>query len=210
MKKTLRFPRVTKVRIDKDISSILTVDELNEMNPKTLKCTDKQVIPLLNRKRETSETTYPKDGFLLNTHIYIANATNKRQIEEEIKMASGNLTANFIPNLTTLIIAEKIDLRLKNIIEKFDTDILLPSFIVDCLKAKYIIPQSPSYFLYISASTKAELADKFDIYGDSYTEQLSTQKYNDLLAKINTDVDFDVAYKELTKKQVYSFAKYFK
>lgn len=55
-----------------------------------------------------------------------------------------------------------------------DKNIVLPTWVRDCVKQSRLIPLNPKYMLFTTKETESEFRLIMDEYEDSYTEPLST------------------------------------
>ena len=55
-----------------------------------------------------------------------------------------------------------------------DRNIILPTWVRDCVKESRLIPLNPKYMLFTTKETESEFRLIMDEYEDSYTELLST------------------------------------
>lgn len=62
-----------------------------------------------------------------------------------------------------------------------DKNIVLPTWVRDCVKELRLIPLNPKYMLFTTKETEKEFRLIMDEYEDSYTEQLSSSALQEVL-----------------------------
>ncbi|KAF9978589.1 DNA ligase (ATP), partial [Actinomortierella ambigua] len=106
----------------------------------------------------------------------------KKDLETEIKRYGGSYSQS--PRHANVLIAgaEGPD----NALEGLRTcgDILLPSWIQDCIREKRLLPLAPKYMLFTTEATKAKFRESMDPFEDSYTEPLTLDALQEILDKM--------------------------
>ena len=94
----------------------------------------------------------------------------------------------------THVIASKKDLITRNILKKYDVNIIKPEWILDCVKSNILLEYLPRYMIHCVEWLKKSIKEKYDEFGDPYFRDTSV---NDLRNILNTmRVDKSVEIKE--------------
>ena len=118
------------------------------------------------------------------------NIVKKKMMEYTIVENGGEKVQNYLPNRTTHVIAEKIDLKIRNIISQHDINVFNSKWVYDCVKLKRIIPVMPMYLTYVCSETKEMFAMNIDKYNDSYYEEVDTNVLREIFGGM-MDVNVD-------------------
>jgi DNA ligase 4 len=193
---TLRFPKVHKIRYDKNWDQSTTFSELSgimenfsrgltEKNAK-IEEAHKEPGPIIRKKRKETlnkgdvmlafrdtDTTniIIKSEIFRNLEFYIAKSNDKQELEKLIVEYGGNKVQNYL-NTTTHVIATDINsIRVQNLVSKRDIDIISPKWIYDCVKYSKRLDIKPSYMVSISLSTQSFFDREYTKYGDSLSSK---------------------------------------
>ncbi|KAG0243621.1 DNA ligase (ATP) [Actinomortierella wolfii] len=107
---------------------------------------------------------------------------SKQDLETEIKRYGGAYSQS--PRHANMLIAGADGPE--NALEGLKTcgDILLPTWIQDCIREKRILSLAPKYMLYTTEATKAKFRECMDAFEDSYTEPLTLDALQQILDKM--------------------------
>ncbi|RMX43103.1 hypothetical protein pdam_00006836 [Pocillopora damicornis] len=193
---TLRFPRLEAVRSDKMWYECLNLNELTRLKSVAEgKLTYQHVNaeeksePAKKRRREAvrveqSRTVAkhfkPADvssveevsQMFQEKEFYIVNGPSshpKAVLEKKVAENGGTLTQNPCSD-TLCVVAERINVRVKNIISQDKYDVVKASWLINCLDSGELKPWIPSDMFHSSSRTADKFAEEFDRHGDSYTE----------------------------------------
>lgn len=75
-------------------------------------------------------------------------------------------------NTKSLQIDSRVD---SSILADKDRDILHPSYILDCINAKKLLPIGPKYMFYTSPKTQKDFLQTMDVYGDYYNKRIKAK-----------------------------------
>ena len=133
------------------------------------------------------------------------NIVKKKMMEYTIVENGGEKVQNYLPNRTTHVIAEKIDLKIRNIISQHDINVFNSKWVYDCVKLKRIIPVMPMYLTYVCSETKEMFAMNIDKFNDSYYEEVDENVLKEIfggmdIAKEELDEMVERAVVELKKE----------
>ncbi len=126
------------------------------------------------------------------------NLEKKRLLESEIVANGGDKTQNYLSS-TTHVIAEEIDLKIKNILNNHDINIYNSKWVYDCIKYGKIIPVSPMYLTYINEDTKEIFKLNIDKYNDSYFENVDLDNLREIFNGMK-NIDFEKENKKINNK----------
>lgn len=84
-------------------------------------------------------------------------------------------------------------LKVKNIIQFGQLDVIHPKWIFDCIERGEIIDLEPRYMLYIKPETQAIFYNEIDIFGDSYTTESNADSLKDLINRMHRKIPHSAA-----------------
>lgn len=190
---TLRFPKVHKIRYDKNWDQATTLSEFNGimdtfargLTEKTAKIEEahKKDASKVPRKRkreiqvkgEVLQAFRDTDtqGIIVNSDLFqgleffIAKAQDKPELEKLIVEYGGNKVQNFLSSTNYVIASDKNSIRIQNLIEKRDIDIIFPKWVLDCVKYGQILDFRPQYICHASSGLQTKFDNEFTKYGNS-------------------------------------------
>ena len=126
------------------------------------------------------------------------NLEKKRLLEYEIVANGGDKTQNYL-NSTTHVIAEEIDLKIKNILNKHDINIYNSKWVYDCIKYEKIIPLSPMYLTYINEETREIFKMNIDIYNDSFFDNVDIDSLREIFNGMK-NINFEKEFGKINQK----------
>ncbi|XP_033127857.1 DNA ligase 4-like isoform X2 [Anneissia japonica] len=210
---TLRFPRVEKLRDDKAWNQCMTADELDNLKKladgklasrHAVHDDDNQDIqPQVKKRKVTSrveqkasvaerfrgaDTSSLKQISKLfeDMEFCIFNGPSdypKVELEKKVVEHGGKITQN--PSVDTYcVIAEKINVKVQNVISSGEQDVVQASWLIDCLKTKRRLPWLPHHMIHKSHETAAYFEVHYDSHGDSYTEDVTVDKLQEIFENI--------------------------
>ncbi|XP_051915152.1 DNA ligase 4 [Hippocampus zosterae] len=189
---TLRFPRIEKIRHDKEWHQCITLDELERLRGKASGklasrhlCIGAAADPPRKRpkrpagsKKALGELFKPQDlsGVTKETDIFedvefcILNGTDdhpKAELEKAVARCGGFVVQNPGPE-TYCVIAGLENARVRNLILSDRHDVVRAPWLVECLERKRVLAWQPRHMIHMSPSTKERFAEAYDGYGDGY------------------------------------------
>ncbi|KAG0203986.1 DNA ligase (ATP) [Mortierella sp. GBA30] len=177
---TLRFPRFLRIREDKDASSCLTMSEVHRMY-RDFKG------KLSVRNVDTSASAVKRESDLFNGQVFWVyrgdDQQTKSELEVMIKRHGGKQTQSDQME-GTLIVAGIQGPDLVGLKNKGHRNIILPTWIRDCVIAQRLLPLSPKYMLFTTKVTEKQFRQIMDVHGDSFMEPLSTEALQEILDKM--------------------------
>ncbi|KAM5288996.1 DNA ligase 4 [Ctenodactylus gundi] len=190
---TLRFPRIEKIRDDKEWHECMTLDDLEQLRGKASgKLASKHFsLGSEDAPKEKKRKTVPKMKAIgIVEHLQAPNLSNvnkvssifedvefcvmsgtdcypKPDLENRIAQFGGYIVQNPGPD-TYCVIAGSENIRVKNIISHDKHDVVKPAWLLECFKTKTCVPWHPRFMIHMCPSTKQHFAREYDCYGDSY------------------------------------------
>ncbi|CAH0693354.1 unnamed protein product [Chilo suppressalis] len=207
---TLRFPRVVRVRDDKPVGDVTTLQYFDgltpgkdpvkklstkSINPELMGSTDK-----LPRKRRAKEIKVAEQfrTTISDSVEVISKALEGRKVcilsdDEQcrrpellkiVKRHSGIVVSNIGPD-TWCAIVGKINKRERAIIKSQSYDVVSSSWLVNLPPSEVPCTVSPLDLISIKRTTKQLLCRKYDVFGDSYTEDVDGETLKRIFAKMD-------------------------
>lgn len=191
---TLRFPRIEKIREDKEWHECMTLDDLEQLRGKASgKLASKHLyVGGDDEPQEKKRKAAPKIKKVIGIieHLKAPNLSNinkvsntfedvefcvmngigshpKPDLENKIAELGGYIVQNPGPD-TYCVIAGSENIRVKNIISSNKHDVVKPEWLLECFKTKSCVPWQPRFMIHMCPSTKQHFAREYDCYGDSY------------------------------------------
>lgn len=208
---TLRFPRVELIRTDKPWYDCLTTKQLEELREKSggklagrhAEIGEMEEEPKKKKRKIVTRHVKPTVGsrfrginteniekiseMLAGKEVCVINgsaAHPKSDLEKKVVEFGGTIVQN-PGDETYCVIAEKVAIKVKNIISKGNYDVVKASWLINCAENKSYIPWTPADMIFTSEKTAASFADDYDRHGDSYYEDTTV----DALKKIFKNVE---------------------
>jgi DNA ligase-4 len=127
---------------------------------------------------------------------------SREQLIDEIRKQGGNIVANAAFPNCKVIAGNKKTIQLKNIMDDGEKDVLDFKYVVDCLLAKKKMPIKGFYYLAVSPKTQEEMNGSYDVFGDSYLQDLSEKDLSSIFTNIEIMISRIERKAEPTKKYV--------
>ncbi|KAG0364633.1 DNA ligase (ATP) [Gamsiella multidivaricata] len=208
---TLRFPRFLHVREDKDWTSCMTMSEVHRMfreykGKLSTRQNDMKLgssNPTKTKKkligpRKTTQAHFLRSmvgdmsAVKMETDLFKGQVfwivrgdeeQSKPELEIMIKRFGGKQTqSDQMEN--TVIVAGLHGPDLIGLKKKGHRNILLPTWIRDCVREQRLIPLNPKYMMFATKETERQFRMIMDQYEDSYTEPLTLDGLQEILDKM--------------------------
>ncbi|KAK1167955.1 DNA ligase 4 [Acipenser oxyrinchus oxyrinchus] len=207
---TLRFPRIEKIRDDKEWYECMTLkdldsfrdkasgklasrhihlsDDLPEKKKRKLAPKPRKVIGVIDhfKPQDLSSVTKVTDIFEDVEFCVISGNEehSKAELEKGIAECGGVVVQN--PGKETYCIIAGIEnMRVKNLISANQYDVVQINWLLECLKRKECMPWQPSHMIHMSPSTKQHFAKEYDCFGDSYYADTDKEQLKEIFRRIN-------------------------
>lgn len=131
------------------------------------------------------------------------SSIKKKLIEFAIVENGGEKVQNYLPNITTHVIAESTDVKIQNILSLHNINIINSKWVYDCIQYQKILPLSPMYLTSINEETKELFKMNIDKYNDSYYDDVDINSLKEIfngMKKIDIDKQINTAIKEINKE----------
>lgn len=203
--KTLRFPRFTKIRDDKDYKTCLTYDDfINLQREVDVKISEKnkvhnakvQRLPTKKRRiiqynMETFEE--PMDSYIFDGYTFYIMSdqykprVKKPELEKLVLRNGGKIVQIFSPGDKFYAISDRLLVKVAGIINGgYKGSILKPNWIVSCAQQKRIVRVEPKHLLHAGEDDLKEAKRNVDKYGDSYFEDVEVMELREIFKGIKT------------------------
>ncbi|KAG0420103.1 hypothetical protein HPB47_003677 [Ixodes persulcatus] len=202
---TLRFPRVSAVRYDKPWHDALSFADLTELDrvaggklattalgddgslAKRTRLSVPTIAPHF-RPADLSKTL-TKLNVLDGKEICVVTGCGERSKQglERIVVESGGTPVQNPREGTFCVVAEKINFKVSNLVQKKLWDVVKAERFLVCLEAQRLDLWEPRDLLARSADTERRLEAAFDEWGDSYTAPVTAGSLRNLFEAIPAD-----------------------
>lgn len=207
---TLRFPRIEKIREDKEWHQCMTLAELDRLRGRASGKLASRHLRLdgdepQKKKRKAParprkvvgviEHSKPQDlsGVAKETDMFedvefcILNGTAERpkaELEKGVARCGGVLVQNPGPD-TYCVIAGAENMRVKNLVASDRHDVVRASWLLDCLDRKEVLPWQPRHMIHMSPSTRERFAEEYDGFGDSYFADTDERRLREVFGRMS-------------------------
>ncbi|KAI9346479.1 ATP dependent DNA ligase domain-containing protein [Obelidium mucronatum] len=118
----------------------------------------------------------------------------KHKLEREILKHGGTCVQNPKAGKTTCIVADKIVVKVKNLINEGIFDVVKTMWVLDSISAKERLPLEPRYMLFTAFETKRHFKKVNDKFGDSFSREATVDGLEELFKTMS-------GYKPMTIKR---------
>eukprot|EP00598_Pedospumella_elongata_P014498 CAMPEP_0185013830 /NCGR_PEP_ID=MMETSP1098-20130426/99006_1 /TAXON_ID=89044 /ORGANISM="Spumella elongata, Strain CCAP 955/1" /LENGTH=612 /DNA_ID=CAMNT_0027542901 /DNA_START=79 /DNA_END=1913 /DNA_ORIENTATION=+ len=105
-----------------------------------------------------------------------------------IKSQGGTVVASATLPECKIIAGSKRTMQLNNLIERGEKDVIDFSYIIECVNAGALLPLKRVHLLGMSAETKKSFRGTVDVFGDSYTEDVTPEELSKILASFDPKI----------------------
>ncbi|CAH1249356.1 LIG4 [Branchiostoma lanceolatum] len=210
---TLRFPRLEKVRDDKEWSDCMTLDELDDMRKnaegklasrhagiddsgepskkkrRTVVRVEKPITVAPQFKAADTSKVQQVSAIFEDREFCIINGPpehGKADLERKVVAYGGTVVQAPGPD-TSCVLAHKVNVRVNNIISGGKYDVVKADWLLRCWEAKQCLPWLPSHMIHMSPDTAAQFALEFDRHGDSFTDDATVDSLKEVFEKIGEE-----------------------
>ncbi|XP_073251496.1 DNA ligase 4-like [Porites lutea] len=208
---TLRFPRLEAIRTDKMWYECLNLTELAKLKSiaegkLTYQHTNAENRSAELAKKRRREATRVDNVRTVADHFKPADLSSVKQVsqifqdkelcivngppshsksllEKKVAENGGILTQNPGPD-TFCVVAERINVKVKNIISQKVYDVVHASWLIKCLECGLLKAWLPSEMLHFSLRTADKFAEEYDCFGDSYTHNSTPESLKEIFDKV--------------------------
>lgn len=198
--KTLRFPRFTRIRNDKDYKTCLSYEEFIRLQREVdLKISEKiqrhQIVrPAAGRSKKVKIIQHIPDKFegptksdLFDGHTFfilsdqIRPRVSRSELEMLVQENGGHIITDYMPSDNLHVIADKVLVKVAGIIGSGTKQtILRPNWLLTCIRHNRIIRVEPKHILHSDSSYLREAKRNVDRFGDSYYEDVGAVELKDV------------------------------
>ncbi|NP_001081114.1 DNA ligase (ATP) 4 [Xenopus laevis] len=216
---TLRFPRIEKIREDKEWYECMTLDDLEQFRDKASGKLASKHLDVDDEPHEKKRKTAPKLKKVIGivSHLKAPDLSNvhqessmftevefcvmsgtdqhsKADLENIIAKCGGIVVQN--PGADTYCVIAGIEnVRVKNVICSNKHDVVRAAWLLECFENKTVVPWQPHHMIHMCPSTAEHFACEYDCYGDSYVTDTSEYPLRDVfhrMSKIKEKIPFEM------------------
>ncbi|NXR18929.1 DNLI4 ligase, partial [Cinclus mexicanus] len=207
---TLRFPRIEKIREDKEWYECMTSDMLEDLRSKAQGKLASKHLHIdeydepHEKKRKTVSKVRKKIGIAeqfkapdLSSISKVSNVFedvefcvmtgmgkySKSELENRIAQCGGSVVQNPGPETYCVIVGAE-NVRVKNIIASNKYDVVRAEWLLQCFQSKMLVPWQPAFMIHMSPDTKEHFAREYDCYGDSYTANTDVAQLKEVFSRM--------------------------
>lgn len=188
---TLRFPKVHKIREDKNWDQATTFPEVSQimnsfsrgLTEKTAKIEEahRESAPVVRKRRkeisakgdvlsnfrdtDTSGVDV-RSSLFKEMEFYIVKANDKPVLEKIIVENGGSKVQNYLATTTHVVASDISSVRVQNLIKNKDINVISPQWVFDCVRHNEVLVLRPKYVISACEATKKVFDDQFTKYGD--------------------------------------------
>ncbi|XP_060087717.1 DNA ligase 4 [Heteronotia binoei] len=207
---TLRFPRIEKIREDKEWYECTTLDLLEQLRGKAsgklaTKHLDVEHDEPQGKKRKPVPKVKKRIGVM--DHFKAPDLSNvsrlssifedvefcvmtgtescpKNELESKIAEFGGSVVQNPGSDTYCVVVGTE-NIRVRNIISSNKHDVVRAEWLLQCFERQAFVPWQPTFMIHMSSETKEHFACKYDRYGDSYTADTDVTQLKELFSKMS-------------------------
>ncbi|XP_072434255.1 DNA ligase 4 isoform X1 [Chiloscyllium punctatum] len=207
---TLRFPRIEKIRDDKDWHDCMTLHDLDQLHDKAsgklasrhvdlddeeldkkkrkIPSKSKKLIGIAEQFKAQDLSSVDKvSNIFEDVEFCVLNGLEdhpKAELEKGIAECGGLVVQNPGPD-TYCVIVGTVNIRVKNLIAANELDVVKADWLVDCLQKKCFIPWQPQFMIHMSPCTEKHFAQEYDCYGDSYYADVDKSHLREIFKRMS-------------------------
>eukprot|EP01038_Epipyxis_sp_PR26KG_P009014 gene9014-12157_t len=118
----------------------------------------------------------------------IIETYTREKIIEMIKKQGGEVIATQTQPDHIVVAGSKTTYQLKSLIESGKFDVIDFRYIVDCVKSNSLLPLKKVHRLGCSEKTFQQLEGQFDLFGDSYTEEITSKELSVMFGAMEANI----------------------
>ncbi|XP_072332377.1 DNA ligase 4 isoform X2 [Scyliorhinus torazame] len=207
---TLRFPRIEKIRDDKDWYDCMTLHDLDQLHNKASGKLASKHVDLNDEEPDKKKRKVPAktkklfgiaeqfkaqdlshvdkvSSIFEDVEFCVLNGLHdhpKAELEMGIAECGGLVVQNPGPD-TYCVIVGTINVRVKNLVAANEHDVVKADWLLECLQKKHFIPWQPQYMIHMSPSTEEHFAQEYDCYGDSYYADIDKSHLQEVFKRMS-------------------------
>ncbi|XP_077170434.1 DNA ligase 4 [Paroedura picta] len=208
---TLRFPRIEKIREDKEWHECATLDLLEQLRGKASgKLATKHLDAGHEEPQGKKRKAVPKVKKIIGVmdHFKAPDLSNvsrlssifedvefcvmtgtescsKNELESKIAEFGGSVVQNPGPDTYCVVVGTE-NIRVRNIISSNQHDVVRAEWLLQCFEKQAFVPWQPTFMVHMSSETKEHFACKYDRYGDSYTADTDVAQLKELFSRMSS------------------------
>ncbi|KTF80274.1 hypothetical protein cypCar_00020084 [Cyprinus carpio] len=189
---TLRFPRIERIREDKEWYQCMTLAELNQLRsrasgklasrhlhiqedqPEKKKhkfvAKPKKTIGVIDHFKSQNLSAVTKEMDMFEDVEFCVINSNDEHSKAELEKAvarCGGIVVQDPGKDTYCVIAAVQNIKVKNLISSDQHNVVWATWLLECLENKQFIPWQPRHMIHMSPSTRDHFSKDYDQYGDN-------------------------------------------
>ncbi|KAG8430044.1 hypothetical protein GDO86_018598 [Hymenochirus boettgeri] len=206
---TLRFPRIEKIREEKEWYECMTLNDIehyrekasgklaskhlhideepHQKKRKTVAKVKKVIGIVSHLKAPDLSNIHQESTMFEEVEFCVMSGTeehSKADLENKIATCGGIVVQN--PGEDTYcIVAGSENVRVKNIISSNKHDVVRVSWLLECFENKKPVPWQPQHMIHMCPITAEHFACEYDCYGDSYMTDTSEYQLKDVFNRMS-------------------------
>ncbi|XP_030636555.1 DNA ligase 4 [Chanos chanos] len=206
---TLRFPRIERIREDKEWYQCMTLDELNQFRGKAsgklasrhfdiqqeqpdkkkrkLMAKPKKTVGIVDHFKSQDLSAIAKETNIFEDVEFCVMNGNDRCSKAELEKGVARLGGIVVQNPgkdTYCVIAGVENTRVRNLIKSDQHDVVWATWLLECLEKMEFVPWQPRHMIHMSPSTRDHFAKEYDQYGDSYCVDTEEQHLKEIFGRM--------------------------
>jgi len=210
---TLRFPRVEKIRDDRAWHSCMTTVDIDDLRQKSsgklagqyadgeagedepkrkrTKAASTVVKPTVDsrfRRIDSSAVEKISDAFASKEFCVVSGCSALSKTDAERRLVELGATVVQNPSESTYcVVADKTNLRLRNIVSAKVYDVVRMDWLVRCIEEKRLIPWTPTDMIHCAPRTISSFSGDYDRHGDSYYDRVTVDELKTIFDRMPKD-----------------------
>ncbi|XP_048489181.1 DNA ligase 4 [Plutella xylostella] len=220
---TLRFPRVQRLRDDKPRGDVITLADINQlvsnkgavMKLSTHKIDQSEIevgAAKAPRKRKANPLQVAEQFKTISKEVEVTSGAlkgrkicvlsddeecSKKDLEEIVLRHAGSVVQNPSPT-TWCCVYGTLNFRVRNLIKSQQYDIVHSSWLRTLPPSDRPCPSpAPLHLVAMCSETRVRLARDYDVYGDSYTEDVDEETLRRCFDKMDSDPPIHLTTEEM-------------
>ncbi|KAI9698732.1 MAG: DNA ligase (ATP) [Candelina mexicana] len=209
---TLRFPRFKRLRMDKDWTSALSIQEFLDLKSNVEREQKEKEFKVDDSRRNKVKRTRKKELTVAGSEQalktpYAESLTpekkTKAELEQIVKANGGKIFQTHTAAANMICVADKRVVKVASLQKAGDTNIVHPSWIFDCVKQngqelgmpRLLLPFEPGHMLFTTEQARIRISESTDQYADSFARDVTVEELQGIADHMPSKYDhnFDAA-----------------
>ncbi|XP_066562257.1 DNA ligase 4 [Amia ocellicauda] len=207
---TLRFPRIEKIRDDKEWYECMTLKDLDNFRDKAsgklasrhVRLNDdepdkkkrkivskpKKVIGIIDHFKSQDLSRVSKVSDMFEDVEFCVMTGNEQHSKHELEKVVAKCGGVIVQNPgkdTYCVIAGVENMRVKNLISANQYDVVQAEWLLECLEKRQCVPWQPKHMIHMSPATQQHFAKEYDHFGDSFYADTDVKELREVFSRIS-------------------------